>query len=161
MYLVCKCDECAGITKYNIIYEHHRVTNNYHCDILQWAWYAQHSTIMIHNPTKGINQESMWNKYHIITINKTHSTNSTKWSNPCSNTYIAKHNQQLKNPRNQGYNHEELRENKKTHTFSWRLKLRWWRKMEVFRERTRWVCERDEWTRQWTFKNVRGKTEKF
>ena len=30
-----------------------------------------------------------------------------------------------------------------------------------FVSETRWVCERDEWRRQWTVKNVRGKTKKF
>ena len=42
--------------------------------------------------------------------------------------------------RNLGYNHKILRENKKTHTFPWGLKLRWWRTMEGFWE-TRWVWE--------------------
>ena len=51
--------------------------------------------------------------------------------NPYSNIIYTKSQQQLKNPRNHGNKHEILRENKKTHTFSWRLMLRWWRTMEV------------------------------
>ena len=51
-------------------------------------------------------------------------SNSTKWPQPIFEHTYHKTQQQLKNPRNQDYNHEILRENMKTHTFSWRLKLR-------------------------------------
>ena len=30
-----------------------------------------------------------------------------------------------------------------------------------FLNETQWVCERDEWIRQWIVKNVRGKTKNF
>ena len=147
VHLKFKCDECANTTKYNVIYEHHRVTSNYHCDNLLEAWNAHHSTGMIHNSKTKINHESMWNKHHIVIINTTHSINSTKWTQPKFEHHISQVSTITNNPRNQGNKHEIFRENKKTHTFSWRLKLRWWRTMEVFVSETQWVCERDEWTR--------------
>ena len=133
VHVVFKCDEWADTTKYNVIYEHHRVTNNCHCDNLLGAWNAQHSTCMIHNSKMRINHESMQIKHHIVTINKTHSIKLTK-INPTHIRIIinTKTQQQIKNPRNQGNRHEILRENKKTHTFSWRLKLRRWWKWWIF-----------------------------
>ena len=98
VHVVCKCDECASTTKYNVIYEHHRVTSNCHYDILLQAWNAQHSTGMIHNSKIKINHESMWIKHHIITINKTHSIKLTKISTTHIRTsYFSKLNNNSKN----------------------------------------------------------------
>ena len=78
VHVVFKCDEWADTTKYNVIYEHHRVTSNCYCDNLLGAWNAQHSTGMIHNSKMRINHESMQSKHHIVTINKTHSNKLNK-----------------------------------------------------------------------------------
>ena len=64
------------------------------------------------------------------------------------------------NPRNQGLKHEILWEKKITHTFSWRLVKRWWRKWRIC-ERTRWVCKGEERTRQWIVTMSEGKMKSF
>ena len=99
-----------------------------------------------------INHESMWNKHHTIHIKKTHLIKLIKM-NPTHIriiTYI-KSQQQHKNPRNQSYNHEILRENRKTHTFSWSLKLRkrWNRWIIEWNTMSLWEC--------WTNKTMNSK----
>ena len=67
VHVVCKCDESAGTTKYNVVYKHHRVTSNCHCDILLWTWNALHNTGMIQNSNIKINHESICITHYIIT----------------------------------------------------------------------------------------------
>ena len=59
-------------------------------------------------------------------------SNSTKIIQPIFEQHISQNSITTLKTRKQGYNYEILRENKKTHTFSWGLKLKWWRTMEVF-----------------------------
>ena len=72
------------------------------------------------------------------TFNKLSQINSNQYSK----LKFFKTQHQLKNPRNQGNKHEILRENTKTHTFSWRLKLRRWWKWWIFGWNTESMCER-------------------
>ena len=101
-------------TFYNGYDTHNRTQNNNHNQEWKSNMRTSISSIILSKPKKPIQ------------------ANSTKITQPMLEHTYHKTQQQLKNPRNQGYNHEILRENKKTHTCSWRLKLRWWRKMVIF-----------------------------
>ena len=76
-------------------------------------------------------------KHHIITINKTHSNKLNK-NNPTHIRIIAylKSPQQLKNQENKGSKHEELKENKKTHTFFLKIEVEMMKNNGGFGERT-------------------------
>ena len=76
---------------------------------------------------------------------------------PYSKLKFFKTHQKLKIQEFKGYKYEILWEKWKTHTFSWRLMKRWWRKWRIF-VRTRWVCERG---RQWTVTMCEGKLKFF
>ena len=78
MHVVCKYDECAGTTKCNVINEHHRVTSNYHCDILRQAWNAQYNIDMIYYWKMRRIHKNMYIKYHILNDNNIHLTTSVK-----------------------------------------------------------------------------------
>ena len=118
MCVVCKSDECA-----------HRIISNCHCDNLLGAWSTQHGTITTYHSKMRHIHKNMYIKHHILNAIKTHSFKLTKINLSHNRIIIyTKTQQQLKNP-NRGKKHEILRENKKTHTFSWSLKKRWWRKM--------------------------------
>ena len=87
----------------------------------------------------------MQNKHHIVTINKTHSIKLTKINLTHIRIIInTKTQQQLQNPRNQGNKHEILRENKKTHTFSWRLKLKMMKMVDFWVKHSEYVRETNE-----------------
>ena len=103
----------------------------------------------------------MWNKHHTININKTHISNSTQ-INPTHirTTYISNLNNNSKYKKSKAINMKFIEKNRKPIPFleDWSKddEEHWW----ILRE-TRWVCERDEWTRQWIVKTERGKTEKI
>ena len=111
-------------TFYNGYDMHNRSQNNNHTQEWKSNMRASISSIILSKPTKPLQ------------------ANSTKITQPMFKHTYRKTQQQLKNPRNQVYNHEILRENKKAHTFSWRLKLRWWREMVVLERNTMSLWER-------------------
>ena len=103
----------------------------------------------------------MWNKHHTININKTHIPNSTQ-INPTHirTTYISNLNNNSKYKKSKAINMKFIEKNRNPIPFleDWSKddEEHWW----ILRE-TRWVCERDERTRQWIVKTKRGKTEKI
>ena len=54
------------------------------------------------------NHENMYIKHHIINVNKTHITNSTKITQTIFEHHIFKSQQKLKNQDIKGYRHEIL-----------------------------------------------------
>ena len=79
---------------------------------------------------------------------------------PHSNIIFVKTQQTLKYQEIKGFKHEILWENKKTHTFSWSLEKRWWRKWWIFGENTvsLWGWGTDKTMNS---HNEWGKTKKF
>ena len=134
VHVVFKCDEWADTTKYNVNYEHHRVTSNCHCDNLLGAWNAQHSTGMIHNSKMRINHESMQYKHQIVTINKTHSNKLNKMTQPIFETQVfQKLNINSKINKSRAINMKYIEKDEKPIPF-----LEVWRRDD---EEKWWICE--------------------
>ena len=145
VHVVCKCDECAGTTKYNVVYEHHKITTNCHCDILLQAWNARHNTGMVHNSKIKINHESMCIMHHIITITKTHLIKLTKINpNHIRTTYISSLNNNSTIQEIKAINMKYLEKNRKLIPFlrDWSRndEQKWW----TFESNT--VSLRERWT---------------
>ena len=72
----------------------------------------------------------MWDKHHIIIINKTYLTSTTKIIQPIFKHHIyLKTQQQLTNQEIQGKEHETYSENKKTHSFFLKIEVEMMKKM--------------------------------
>ena len=130
-------------------------------DILPWVWYAQHNLDQVSYKKMRSNHEYMYIKHHIININKTHIKNSITinpthiWTSHFSNL-----NNNSKTKKSKAINMKYFEKNKNSIPF-----LEVWRRDDEenggFLRKTQWVCERDEWTRQWTVTMSERKLKSF
>ena len=112
-------------------------------DILPWIWYAQHNSDQVSYSKMRSNHENMYIKHHIININKTHITNSTKLPKPYLNIIFSNLNKNSKIKKPKAINMKYFEKNRKPIPF-----LEVWRRDDDenggFLWETWWVCERDE-----------------